>query len=278
MNEKNQKTPMERNNRTWLCTVLFMDIVGYSKLSVDQQMMVKQSFSTLVSDALRSLPGEDCIKLDTGDGIAMCYLGAPEEVLYLAVGLRDAFIEVKALCETCYSVRLGINLGPVKILEDINGQRNTIGDGINAAQRIMSFAQPNQLLVSRTYYDVVSCLSEDNPKMFAYIGIHNDKHVREYAVYEVLKPADQKPSATPAGNESLPEAVTAQPDTMDLDQRILQIVQEQLALIIGPMAGILIKRALKKSRSLDQLYRILADEIPTEQERERFLSGKDRPH
>jgi len=269
---------MERNNRTWLCTVLFMDIVGYSKLSVDQQMMVKQSFSTLVSDALRSLPGEDCIKLDTGDGIAMCYLGAPEEVLYLAVGLRDAFIEVKALCETCYSVRLGINLGPVKILEDINGQRNTIGDGINAAQRIMSFAQPNQLLVSRTYYDVVSCLSEDNPKMFAYIGIHNDKHVREYAVYEVLKPADQKPSATPAGNESLPEAVTAQPDTMDLDQRILQIVQEQLALIIGPMAGILIKRALKKSRSLDQLYRILADEIPTEQERERFLSGKDRPH
>jgi class 3 adenylate cyclase len=281
MTEENQKTPMERNNRTWLCTVLFMDIVEYSTLSVDQQMMVKQSFSTLVSDALRGLPGEDCIKLDTGDGIAMCYLGAPEEVLYLAVGLRDAFIDVKALCETCYSVRLGINLGPVKILEDINGQRNAIGDGINAAQRIMSFARPNQLLVSRTYYDVVSCLSVDNPKMFAYIGIHNDKHIRGYAVYEVLKPADQKPSATPAGKERSPEAGTAVPeqtDTVDLDQRILQIVQEQLALIIGPMAGILIKRALKKSSSLDQLYRILADEIPTEQERERFLSSKDRPH
>ena len=115
-----------------------------------------------MSDALRSLPNDDCIKLDTGDGLAMCYLGAPEDVLYVAVGLRDAFVDVNAICGTCYRVRMGINLGPVKILEDINGQRNTIGDGINAAQRIMSFAQPNQLLVSRPYYDVISCLSSYN--------------------------------------------------------------------------------------------------------------------
>ncbi|MGD2056747.1 MAG: adenylate/guanylate cyclase domain-containing protein [Gammaproteobacteria bacterium] len=276
--QANQKKTMDRNNRTWLCTVLFMDIVGYSTLSVDRQMMVKQSFSTLVSDALRSLPGEDCIKLDTGDGLAMCYLGAPEEVLYVAVGLRDAFIDVKALCETCYSVRMGINLGPVKILEDINGQRNTIGDGINAAQRIMSFARPNQLLVSRTYYDVVSCLSEENPKMFSYVGIHNDKHVREFAVYEVIKPEDRRQAIAPTEREVQADAVASAGDTVDLDQRILRIVQEQLALAIGPMAGILIKRALKKSHSIDQLYRILAEEIPTEQERERFLSGKDRSH
>jgi len=280
MSEEEHNTGMDRNNRTWLCTVLFMDIVGYSQLSVDQQMMVKQSFSTLVSDALRGLPEQDCIKLDTGDGVAMCYLGAPEEVLYLAIGLRDAFIDVKALCETCYSVRMGINMGPVKILEDINGQRNIIGDGINSAQRIMSFSRPNQLLVSRTYYDVVSCLSEDNPKMFAYLGIHNDKHIREYAVYEVLKPGDVRQAAAATGKESRAGSAAAAraADTVELDQRILQIVQEQLALIIGPMAGILIKRALRKSSSLDQLYRILADEIPTEQERERFLAGKDRTH
>jgi hypothetical protein len=114
--------------------------------------------------------------------------------------------------------------------------------------------------------------------MFSYIGVHNDKHVREYAVYEVLKPGDIRQSTASAGKEPEAGAAASPGDTVDLDQRILQIVQEQLALIIGPMAGILIKRALKKSRSLDQLYRILADEIPTEQERERFLSGRDRPH
>jgi len=110
MTEEQRETGMQRNNRTWLCTVLFMDIVGYTKHSVDQQMMLKQSFSTLVTDALRGLPKEDCIKLDTGDGLAMCYLGAPEDVLYVAVGLRDAFVDISSICETCYSVRMGINL------------------------------------------------------------------------------------------------------------------------------------------------------------------------
>ena len=269
---------MQRKNRTWLCTVLFMDIVGYSRLPVDQQMMVKQSFSTLVSDALRSLPGEDCIKLDTGDGLAMCYLGAPEDVLYVAIGLRDAFADVKAICATCYGVRMGINLGPVKILEDINGQRNTIGDGINAAQRIMSFAQPNQLLVSRTYYDVISCLSEENPKMFTYIGIHNDKHVRQYDVYEVLAYQNDVQAGLVATNQELSGTDAVPQHAGTLDERILQIVQEQLALIIGPMAGVLVKRAMRRSNSLDQLYELLAEEIPTAQEREHFLSGKDRLH
>jgi len=269
---------MQRNNRTWLCTVLFMDIVGYTKHSVDQQMMLKQSFSTLVTDALRGLPKEDCINLDTGDGLAMCYLGAPEDVLYVAVGLRDAFVDISAVCETCYSVRMGINLGPVKILEDINGQRNAIGDGINAAQRIMSFARPNQLLVSRAYYEVISCLSDDNPKMFAYFGVHSDKHVRKYDVYEVLAKQNGEPVVVAGDNDESAVACAGPGQTDNLDERILRIVQEQLALIIGPMAGILVKRAMRKSSNLDELYQLLAEEIPTPQERERFLSGKHRSH
>ena len=268
---------MSRNNRTWLSTVLFMDIVEYSKHSVDHQMMVKQNFSTLVSDALKSLPSDDCIKLDTGDGAAICYLGAPEEVLYVAMGLRDAFVDVKAICGTCYGVRMGINLGPVKILEDINGQRNTIGDGINAAQRIMSFAEPNQLLVSRAYYDVISCLSEENPGMFAYIGVHNDKHVRQYDVYKVLSEKGRSQVAA-ADNARIAATASTEQSAANLDERILKIVQEQLALIIGPMASVLVKQALRKSSNIDQLYRLLADEIPTDAERERFLSGKDRQH
>jgi len=278
MSEEQKKTGMPRNNRTWLCTVLFMDIVSYSTHSVEHQMMVKQNFSNLASDALRSLPDEDCIKLDTGDGLAVCYLGAPEDMLYVAIGLRDAFVDVKAICTTCYSVRMGINLGPVKILEDINGQRNAIGDGINSAQRIMSFAQPNQLLVSRTYYDVISCLSEENPKMFAYIGVHNDKHVRKYDVYEVTAHQGRAGGGLVAGAAEPGEVAASPQREDDLDERILRIVQEQLALIIGPMAGVLVKRALGRCSSLDQLYQLLAEEIPSAQERERFLSGRDRLH
>jgi hypothetical protein len=269
---------MNRNNRTWLCTVLFMDIVDYSKLSVDQQMLVKQSFSTLVSDAIKDLPDEDAIKLDTGDGMALCHLGAPEDVLYIAIGLRDAFIEVKSICATCYSVRMGINLGPIKIMEDINGNRNTIGDGINVAQRIMSFAVPNQLLVSRTYYDVVSCLSDESPGMFSYIGIHNDKHVREHAVYEVLSSKDGLQSAAMFHNVVPAVHDQQEQQGIDLEERIQTIVQEQLAQIIGPMAGMLLKRAMKKSSNLDQLFELLAEEIPSDAEKARFLESRTRLH
>ena len=101
---------MKRNNRTWLCTVLFMDIVDYSKLSVDMQMLVKQSFSTLVSDALKNLPDEDCIKLDTGDGVALCYLGAEPHFHVLKVdvvadlrvnALIDGFLDAEEQLAVC---------------------------------------------------------------------------------------------------------------------------------------------------------------------------------
>jgi hypothetical protein len=82
-------------------------------------------------------------------------------------------------------VRLGINLGPVRLMRDVNGQINMIGDGINVAQRIMSFAVPNQLLVSRSFYEVVSCLSRDYASLFQYEGARTDKHVRAHEVYAV---------------------------------------------------------------------------------------------
>lgn len=269
---------MSRNNRTWLCSVLFMDIVDYSKLPDDQQMQVKQNFSTLVVDALKWLPEEDSIKLDTGDGLAMCYLGAPEDILYVAIGLRDAFVQVKSICATCYSVRMGINLGPIKIMEDINGNRNTIGDGINSAQRIMSFAKPNQLLVSRTYYDVVSCLSKENPKLFSYVGVHNDKHVREHVVYEVVSSSAGGLQETILHEAASAVAAGSQQKGLDLDDRIRHTVQEELARIIGPMAGVLMKRAIRKSSSIDQLFDMLAEEIPTEAEKASFLASKGRLH
>jgi hypothetical protein len=78
-----------------------------------------------------------------------------------------------------------VNLGPVRLVKDINGQPNIIGDGINVAQRVMSFAEPGQILVSRSYYDVMARLSEDYAKLFHYEGAKTDKHVREHEVYAI---------------------------------------------------------------------------------------------
>jgi len=74
----------------------------------------------------------------------------------------------------------------VRLVKDLNGQMNIIGDGINVAQRVMSFADPGQLLVSRSFYEVVSCLSRDYMNLFRHEGSRTDKHVREHEVYSVV--------------------------------------------------------------------------------------------
>lgn len=70
-------------------------------------------------------------------------------------------------------------------MRDINSQLNIIGDGINVAQRVMSFADPGQLLVSRSFFEVVSCLSREYAALFGYVGARTDKHVRAHEVYLV---------------------------------------------------------------------------------------------
>jgi len=174
-----------RSNRTFICSVLFLDIVEYSKQPVAEQIRLKEHFNALLSDALAAFAPADRIILDTGDGAAISFLGDPEAALFAGLSLRDALDAPLSGDAPQIMMRIGINLGPVKLVKDLNGQPNIIGDGINVAQRVMSFSRPGQILVSRSYYEVVSCLSDEYGKLFHYEGSRTDKHVREHEVYTV---------------------------------------------------------------------------------------------
>lgn len=169
---------MESSSRTLVCSVLFLDIIEYSKKPVAEQLQLKQAFNRSLATALEQVPQRDRIILDTGDGAAVTFMGDPEDALFSALTVRNMAAEVP--------VRLGVNLGPVRLVKDLNGQMNIIGDGINVAQRVMSFARPGQLLVSRSFYEVVSCLSRDYLNLFRHEGSRTDKHVREHEVYSVV--------------------------------------------------------------------------------------------
>jgi class 3 adenylate cyclase len=169
---------MESSSRTLVCSVLFLDIVEYSKKPVADQLQLKQAFNHALSAALEQVPARDRIILDTGDGAAVTFMGDPEDALFAAMSVRDL--------ATTVPVRLGVNLGPVRLVKDLNAQMNIIGDGINVAQRVMSFSRPGQLLVSRSFYEVVSCLSRDYLSLFRHEGSRTDKHVREHEVYSVV--------------------------------------------------------------------------------------------
>ena len=171
-------------NRTFICSVVFLDMVEYSKKPVAEQIFFKERLNTLLTQALANVTPNDRIILDTGDGAALSFLGDPEDALYVSLALREA-LEGPQPPGPQLKMRLGINLGPVRLVKDINGQPNIIGDGINVAQRVMSFSEPGQILVSRSFYEVVSCLSEGYGRLFHYEGSRTDKHVREHEIYTV---------------------------------------------------------------------------------------------
>jgi DNA-binding LytR/AlgR family response regulator len=163
--------------RTTLCSVVFADLVGYSTRSAAEQIAAKNRFNACLAESLTEIAPKDRIVLDTGDGAALGLLGDPEDALFVSMSLRSAM--------PAGDLRIGINLGPVKLVNDVNGHASMIGDGINAAQRIMGFAEPGQIVVSRTYHDVVSRLAHDYVALFSHGGARTDKHLREHDIYLV---------------------------------------------------------------------------------------------
>jgi class 3 adenylate cyclase len=190
----------EESGRTLVCSVLFADIVAYSKKTVDEQYEVKRRFNGMVSGALELLKRRDRVVMDTGDGVAIVFLGDPEDALVVGLVLREHMAKLP--------MRIGINLGPVKLISDLNDQVNAIGDGLNVAQRVMSFAEEGQLLVSAGYHDVISRQSAEYAGLFVNEGRRQDKHERGYDVYSVSEELHMRTAESLTGDEP-PELVVS---------------------------------------------------------------------
>jgi len=190
----------EESGRTLVCSVLFIDIVAYSKKSVAEQYDTKRRFNGMVAAALELLKRRDRVIIDTGDGAAVVFLGDPEDALVVGMVMREHIAKLP--------MRMGINLGPVKLISDLNDQVNVIGDGINVAQRVMSFAEEGQLLVSASYHDVVSRQSAEYANLFVREGRRHDKHVREHDVYSVSAGLHMRAAESLTGDEP-PELVVS---------------------------------------------------------------------
>lgn len=189
----------ERDNKTIVCSVLFLDIVEYSQKNVSGQISLKEGFNVFLTTAVNGIPPEDRIILDTGDGAAISFIGDIEDALKVGLSMRNSLMKAGVFMDTPLLVRMGINLGPVRLVKDINNQPNIVGDGINVAQRVMDFADVGQLLVSRSYYDAVSRISQEYAGMFHYQGSRTDKHVREHEVYAIGYPGEFTISKKRAG-------------------------------------------------------------------------------
>jgi len=84
-------------------------------------------------------------------------------------------------------IRVGVNLGPVRLVKDINGNPNIIGDGINVAQRIMSFARSRQILVFALLLRRDGAACRRISPSCSTTRTKTDKHVREHEVYAISR-------------------------------------------------------------------------------------------
>src|ERR687888_1009242 len=115
--------------------VLFIDIVGYSKLSVSEQHAAVEELNQIVRASEQFQKGEATErlhKIPTGDGMALVFYTSPEAPAQCAVEISRARKEHPRL-----QLRMGIHSGPVSGVVDVNQRANLAGAGINIAQRAM---------------------------------------------------------------------------------------------------------------------------------------------
>src|SRR5438067_1171690 len=127
--------------------VLFIDIVGYSKLSINEQNAAVDELTRIVratEQFRRADASERLIKIATGDGMALVFYTSPEAPVQCAVEISRALKEHPRL-----QLRMGIHSGPVSGVADVNERANLAGAGINIAQRIMDCGDAGHILLSK---------------------------------------------------------------------------------------------------------------------------------
>jgi len=127
--------------------LLLIDVVGYSKLLVNEQIELLQELNQIVRSTesfRRAEASGELIRVPTGDGMALLFFRSPEEPARCAL---ESSRELKN--HPHIKVRMGIHSGPVNRTTDVNDQSNVVGSGINVAQRVMDCGDAGHILVSK---------------------------------------------------------------------------------------------------------------------------------
>src|SRR5438874_5416041 len=127
--------------------VLFIDIVGYSKLVTHEQRRLLELLNRIVREAEHFRAAESngrLITVPTGDGMALVFYNTPEAPVECALEISRAAREHPEL-----KLRMGIHSGPVSGVVDVSGRSNIAGAGINIAQRVMGCGDAGHVLVSK---------------------------------------------------------------------------------------------------------------------------------
>jgi len=152
----------ESNLRLEIGHVLFIDLVGYSKLLIDEQKERLRQLTDIVmaTPQVSEATNEELVRLPTGDGMALVFRNSSEEPARCALEVARA---LKGHPEI--QVRMGIHSGPVSKVTDLNGRTNIAGAGINLAQRVMDCGDAGHILLSQRVTDDLAQYRQWSPHL-----------------------------------------------------------------------------------------------------------------
>src|SRR5215472_15193122 len=129
--------------------ILFLDIVGYSKLLADEQKELVQELNRIVRETEQFQAAEaegKLTRLPTGDGMVLVFTNNPEAPVECALEISQ-----KLQSRPQLKLRMGIHSGPINPVVDVNDQANLAGAGINIAERVMSCGDAGHILLSKNF-------------------------------------------------------------------------------------------------------------------------------
>src|SRR5438552_14582024 len=188
--------------------VLFMDVVAYSRLLVNEQREVVHQLNQVVrktaqfrkSDARGKL-----ISIPSGDGMALVFFESPEEPVQCALEISRALKNHPRL-----RLRMGVHSGPVDQVKDVNNRSNVAGAGINIAQRVMDCGDAGHILVSKRVADDLAQDSLWQPHLHE-IGEIDVKHGVKVGIVNVY--TEELGNPEPPAKISQHQAAPPQPAT-----------------------------------------------------------------
>jgi len=174
--------------------LLLIDVVGYSKLLVNEQIELVRELNQVVRSTesfRRAEASGKLVRLPTGDGMALLFSRSPEEPVQCALEISQALKSHPRI-----KLRMGVHSGPVNKITDVNDQSNVAGAGINVAQRVLDCGDAGHILLSGHVADDLSQYRHWQPYLRD-LGEYETKHGLRLHVVNLCKDG--------LGNSALPE-------------------------------------------------------------------------
>ena len=221
--------------------VLFIDIVGYSKLSINDQRAAIDELTQIVRTSEQFRNAEAAarlIKIPTGDGMALVFYKSPEEPVECALEIRRALKEHPRL-----QLRMGVHSGPVSGVIDVNGQANLAGAGLNMAQRVMDCGDAGHILLSKRVADDLGEYEHWRPLLHD-LGECEVKHGVKLQIVNLC--------TEEAGNRALPAKLRAQ--RRGVARRRWMLLAASLVLLAAVIAAFVAvsRRAARSSSAISE--------------------------